>query len=101
MKNDFVSLNELSEELGLHYKTLYKEVRKGNLPAVKIGKGYKVHRDDVETYVFNKRCEAAGKDPAKVQDVVQFLMNQENIPNEAQDIMKQMLGGIPDDKPKN
>lgn len=43
-----ISLREASELLGVHYMTAYRYVRKGKLPAEKVGAEYRVSIDDVE-----------------------------------------------------
>ncbi len=101
MENDFISLKDLSKELGLSYKTLYYEVKRGNLHAIKIGKGYKVYRRDVDIYINNKRSKAYKQNPNTVENITQAVMKEQNLPKEFQDLMNMVLGGIYNDKPKN
>ncbi len=53
--SDFLSLKEAAEYLNVKYKTVYRLVRDGKLPAVKIGGIYRIHRKDLEAYVELQR----------------------------------------------
>ncbi len=46
---DLLSLNEVAEIRGVHYMTVYRHVRTGRLPAVKISGEWKVRRADAST----------------------------------------------------
>ena len=53
--SDFLSLKEAAEYLNVKYKTVYRLVRDGRLPAVKIGGVYRIRRQDLEAYVELQR----------------------------------------------
>ena len=43
-----MNAKELAEKLGVHYNTIYKKIKAGDLNAKKIGKSYEV--DDIDAY---------------------------------------------------
>lgn len=51
MPQGYLSINEVAEQLGVDYKTIYRLVRKGELSAAKIGGVYRIRPADVEAYV--------------------------------------------------
>ncbi|WP_030464155.1 helix-turn-helix domain-containing protein, partial [Kitasatospora sp. NRRL B-11411] len=48
--NDFYSVEDVAELLGLHVKTVRGYVRDGKLKAVRIGKQYRIARAEVEAF---------------------------------------------------
>ncbi len=48
MAEDFYSIDEVAERLGLHVRTVRNHVRDGKLKAVRIGKQYRIAREDLE-----------------------------------------------------
>lgn len=44
----YISLKSAAEELGLHYMTVYRYVRTGRLPAVKVDGEWRIRRSDLE-----------------------------------------------------
>lgn len=51
----FYSLEEIAEQLGVTYQLVYRLVRTGEMPAVRIGKVYRVSDLDLETYLGHQR----------------------------------------------
>lgn len=57
----YMSLEEVADMLGVTYQLIYRLVRAGELPAVRLGKLYRVSRTDLEHYLEkNKNAAAAG-----------------------------------------
>jgi excisionase family DNA binding protein len=52
-----LNLEEAAEILGVDYKTVYRLVRRGDLVAGKVGRVYRVSREDLEAY-FNSTKQA-------------------------------------------
>lgn len=56
----FFSCDEIAERYGVKVTTVWDWIRRGELPAVKIGKQYRIRADDLEMYeeqnrtVFNR-----------------------------------------------
>jgi excisionase family DNA binding protein len=51
MTKQLYSAEEVAEQLGLHVRTVRGYVRDGRLRAVRIGKQYRITREDVEAFV--------------------------------------------------
>ncbi|MCA9311727.1 MAG: helix-turn-helix domain-containing protein [Phycisphaerales bacterium] len=45
-----LTLEDAAETLGVDYKTVYRLVRAGELPAGKVGRVYRIDPDDLEAY---------------------------------------------------
>lgn len=89
----FVLVSDLVKETGLPYKKILIDIRKGKLPAKKIGKSYYIYREDSSRYIFNMICEARGVNP---DDYLPFIgMDQASI------YQAMIKGGDINDKPKN
>lgn len=52
----FVSIREAAEYLGVEYKTVYRLVKSGEIPAGKIGGVYRIKKEDLDEY-FEKQKE--------------------------------------------
>lgn len=46
----FLSIKDAAEYLGVEYKTVYRLVKQGELPAGKVGGVYRIRREDLEAY---------------------------------------------------
>ncbi|HEX6360717.1 helix-turn-helix domain-containing protein [Actinophytocola sp.] len=51
MTKQLYSVEEVAEQLGLHVRTVRGYVRDGRLPAVRIGKQYRISRENLEAFV--------------------------------------------------
>ncbi|MCT7658159.1 helix-turn-helix domain-containing protein [Mycobacterium deserti] len=61
------STEEVAEALGLHVRTVRGYVRDGSLPAVRIGKQYRIARADFEQFAGGRTLEAAVDDAPRVE----------------------------------
>ena len=50
-KPDFYLVEELAEKLRVNKMTIYRRIKAGKLPAVKVGKNYRITRADFEKMV--------------------------------------------------
>ncbi|MFE3885092.1 helix-turn-helix domain-containing protein [Streptomyces lydicus] len=50
MNEHFYSVEQVAERLGLHVRTIRGYVRDGRLPAVRIGKQYRIAHEDLEAF---------------------------------------------------
>jgi excisionase family DNA binding protein len=55
----FVTVAEVARQLRVSNMTVYRLVRSGQLPAVRVGRGYRLREDDVRRYL-NERYMDAG-----------------------------------------
>lgn len=51
MDQEFLSLSEIGKRLEVSPQTLREWIRRGMLPAVKIGRAFRVRREDVEALI--------------------------------------------------
>lgn len=47
----YLSVKDVAQQLGVDIKTIYRLIRKGDLPAGKIGNVYRLRQSDVDSYV--------------------------------------------------
>ncbi|MGW2922528.1 helix-turn-helix domain-containing protein [Streptomyces angustmyceticus] len=62
MEESLYSVEQVAERLGLHVRTIRNYVRDGRLPAVRIGKQYRIAHEDLEA--FTGRPASTSGDPA-------------------------------------
>jgi excisionase family DNA binding protein len=55
----FVTVNEVAEALRVSRMTVYRLIKQGDLPALRVGRGYRIREEDVHTYL-NDRFNEAG-----------------------------------------
>ena len=59
--SEYLSLEEVAEMLGVTYQLIYRLARSGELPAIRLGKLYRVSRTDLERYLERQKgVSAAG-----------------------------------------
>lgn len=54
----FLTVNEVADLLRLSDMTVYRLIKKGELPAVRIGRSYRLREDDVDAYLAARYTEA-------------------------------------------
>jgi excisionase family DNA binding protein len=64
------SLEQVAERLGLHVRTVRSYVRSGRLKAVRIGKQYRVAREDLEAITGPTRERGAVRNRPEVSSVI-------------------------------
>lgn len=55
MPEKYLSLEEVADQLGVTYQLIYKLVRTGELPAIRLGKLYRVSQDDLDEYLGSRK----------------------------------------------
>jgi len=59
--NNLLNLNQAADILGVEYKTVYRLVRAGKIPAGKIGRVYRIKREDLDSYFESSKQKLAAK----------------------------------------
>lgn len=57
---EYYSLEEVADYLGVTYQLIYRLVRSGELPAVRLGKLYRVNQRDLDAYLERSRAVGVG-----------------------------------------
>lgn len=57
MAQPYLSTAQIAEILDVHEETVRRYIRKGTLPAIKIGGVYRVKREDFERFLEDSRVE--------------------------------------------
>ncbi|WP_203596071.1 helix-turn-helix domain-containing protein [Actinomadura bangladeshensis] len=65
MDDKMYSVEEVADLLGLHVRTVRRYIREGRLKAVRIGKQYRIGRDDLEE--LTGKPESGGRSGARVE----------------------------------
>ena len=68
-----LSIGDIADILGLEYKSVYRLIRSGELPAARIGRVYRVTMADLETYLEQQKQavhkETSGKNHIAQMDI--------------------------------
>ncbi len=54
----FVTVNEVAQLMRVSMMTIYRLIKQGDLPAVRIGRGYRLREKDVHRYLNSRYTEA-------------------------------------------
>ena len=54
----FATVSEVARRLRVSNMTVYRLVKAGQLPAVRVGRGYRIREEDVLTYLENRYMDA-------------------------------------------
>jgi excisionase family DNA binding protein len=73
-RSDLLTVEQVADYLQLNKLTIYKYIREGRLPAVKIGKVYRVRRPDIEAFLESKRIRPPAASAAKPTKPVQRVV---------------------------
>lgn len=88
---DWYSLDQVAERLGLHVGTVRGYVRDGRLNAVRIGKQYRVARADLEALTGRP----AGRDEPDRRVEVSTVLDVDGIDDGTADRITALLDGLP------
>lgn len=70
MEKPYLSLEEVADLLSVHYQLIYRLVRSGEMPAIKLGRVYRIDRNDLQEYLASTKthsgrrggtCSSCGK----------------------------------------
>ena len=59
-KKKYLSLEEVADQLGVNYQLVYRLVREGKLPAIRLGRVYRIDPDDLDAYLHQSKTTSAG-----------------------------------------
>jgi excisionase family DNA binding protein len=59
---------EVAEQLRVSTMTVYRLIRRGELPAVRVGRNYRVRASDLETYLDGQVVDPASIDLGALED---------------------------------
>lgn len=51
MGTDYMSIDEVAERVGLSWRTIWSRINDGSLPAIKMGRKWRIHRDDYAAWI--------------------------------------------------
>ena len=56
----FMTLEDVAELLGVNYQLIYRLVRSGELPAIRLGRVYRVTKEDLNAYLSAQKTARGG-----------------------------------------
>ena len=56
----FMTLEDVADLLGVNYQLIYRLVRAGELPAIRLGRVYRVTQDDLNAYLSGQKTSSGG-----------------------------------------
>lgn len=59
-KKKYLTLEDVAELLGVNYQLIYRLVRAGELPAIRLGRVYRVTEEDLDAYLEAKKTTTGG-----------------------------------------
>ena len=63
MPSPIMTTPEVAQYLGIHYSTVCKWIRRGQIPAFKIGADYRFKRDVIEKWMADRQVKGQPLDP--------------------------------------
>jgi excisionase family DNA binding protein len=88
---DWYSIEQVAERLGLHVRTVRGYVREGRLNAVRIGKQYRVARADLDALTGRP----SGRDERERRVEVSTVLDVDGIDGDTADRITALLDGLP------
>lgn len=62
MSPSLLTAAEVADQLRVSTMTIYRLIRRGELPAVRVGRNYRVRAEDIEAYLSGQRVDPASVD---------------------------------------
>jgi excisionase family DNA binding protein len=66
MSTTLLTAAEVADQLRVSTMTIYRLIRRGELPAVRVGRNYRVRGSDLEAYLDGQVVDPASLDPDSV-----------------------------------
>lgn len=58
MERDYLTVEQISEMLNIHPKTIQRYIREGKLRAIKVGKGWRVSGHDLSVFIESNKVDS-------------------------------------------
>jgi len=55
MDKEFLTVKEVAETLHIHWQSVLNYIKRGELRAVKLGRGYRIARNDLSTFIEQRK----------------------------------------------
>jgi excisionase family DNA binding protein len=59
-KKKYMAIEDVADLLGVNYQLIYRLVRSGDLPAIRLGRIYRVTQEDLDAYLKKQKTNAGG-----------------------------------------
>jgi len=56
----YMAIEDVAEMLGVNYQLIYRLIRSGDLPAIRLGRIYRVTQEDLNTYLKKQKTSTGG-----------------------------------------
>ena len=70
MSKDYYTVEQISNMLNIHPKTIQRYIREGKLRAAKIGKGWRITGHDLSVFVESNRDDSLGSESQSIRSVI-------------------------------
>jgi len=57
IEKEYLTVEQVSDLLQIHWQTTLSYIHNGSLPAFKLGKGYRIAKKDLMTFIEKKKAE--------------------------------------------
>ncbi len=74
MADEFLSIEEAAKLFDVDYKTIYKLVRSGEIPAARIGRVSRIKRADLDEFFERSKAAAQGSECASCGELVRSVL---------------------------
>lgn len=75
MPEEFLSIEDAAKLLNLDYKTIYKFVRSGEIPAARIGRIYRIKRSDLDDFFERSKAAVQGVECSRCGESVHSALS--------------------------
>lgn len=97
MPQQLYSVEQVADLLHLHVKTVRGYVRDGRLPAVRIGKQYRISREDLQSFTGGSAADVARHRHSEVSSIVQIDAISQELASKVSTIVTGSANGRPAD----
>ena len=73
--SELMTVDELAEYLGVTRDTVYRKVKTGEIPSIRIGRLLRFPKKTIEDWLWQKTTQAPGKKSRDEKEVIQLLLS--------------------------